>query len=67
MNTEIGVVLSGGGIRAAAHIGVLQALNANGIFPSVISAASGGAIVGALYCGATNHEKYLNYVRNMIF
>jgi NTE family protein len=41
MNTEIGVVLSGGGIRAAAHIGVLQALNENGIFPSAISAASG--------------------------
>jgi len=50
MNPEIGVVLSGGGIRAAAHIGVLQVLNENGIFPSVISAASGGAIVGALYC-----------------
>jgi NTE family protein len=46
----IGLVLSGGGARAYAHIGVLQALNENGIYPTHISGASAGALVGGLYC-----------------
>ena len=49
MKHEIGISLSGGGARGIAHIGVLQALEENGIFPGVISGASAGAIVGALY------------------
>lgn len=47
---NLGLVLSGGGARGAAHIGVLQALNENGIFPSHVSGASAGALIGALYC-----------------
>ncbi|WKD85048.1 putative NTE family protein [Polaribacter huanghezhanensis] len=47
---NIGVVLSGGGARGAAHIGVLQALNENGIYPSCFSGASAGALIAALYC-----------------
>jgi NTE family protein len=44
-----GIVLSGGGARGFAHLGVLEALNENGIFPDVISGASAGALVGVLY------------------
>lgn len=44
-----GLVLSGGGARGFAHLGVLEALNEAGIFPDVISAASAGALVGVLY------------------
>ena len=47
---KIGIALSGGGARAAAHIGVLQALNENGIYPTHISGSSAGALIGALYC-----------------
>lgn len=47
---KIGVALSGGGARGAAHIGVLQALNENGIFPSHVSGASAGALIASLYC-----------------
>lgn len=47
---NIGLVLSGGGARAYAHIGVLQALNEYGIYPTHISGASAGAFVGVLYC-----------------
>lgn len=47
---RIGLALSGGGARGAAHIGVLQALNENGIFPSHFSGASAGSIIAALYC-----------------
>lgn len=38
----IGLVLSGGGARGFAHLGVLQALNEAGIFPEVISGTSAG-------------------------
>ncbi len=44
-----GLVLSGGGARGFAHLGVLEALNEGGIFPDVISGASAGAIIGVLY------------------
>jgi len=46
---NIGIALSGGGARGAAHIGVLQALNELGVFPDHISGSSAGALVGALY------------------
>jgi len=46
---KTGIVLSGGGARGFAHIGVLKALNENGIFPDIISAVSAGSIVGCLY------------------
>jgi NTE family protein len=41
-------VLSGGGIRGVAHLGVLRAMGEAGIFPGAISATSAGALVGAL-------------------
>jgi NTE family protein len=44
-----GLVLSGGGARGYSHLGVLKALNEEGIFPDVISGTSAGAIAGALY------------------
>jgi NTE family protein len=44
-----GLVLSGGGARGFAHLGVIQALNEAGIYPDIISGTSAGAIAGALY------------------
>lgn len=46
---KTGLVLSGGGARGFAHLGVIQALNENNIYPDVISGTSAGAIAGALY------------------
>jgi NTE family protein len=46
---KIGLVLSGGGARGVAHIGVLKALEEMGVEFSIISATSAGSIVGALY------------------
>jgi len=46
---KIGIALSGGGTRGVVHIGVLQALEEHGIFPSIISGTSAGSIVGAMY------------------
>ena len=46
---KIGLVLSGGGARGFAHIGVLKVLEENQIPVDYISGASMGALVGALY------------------
>jgi len=60
---KIGIVLSGGGARGFAHLGVLEALNEAGIFPDVVSGTSAGALAGVLYAdGHTPKEiqKILN-------
>ena len=43
------LVLSGGGARGLAHIGVLQVLDSLGVRPDLIVGTSMGAVVGALY------------------
>lgn len=44
-----GLTLSGGGLRAIGHIGVLKALEQYGIRASMVSGTSAGAVVGAFY------------------
>jgi len=46
---KTGLVLSGGGVRGMAHIGVLKALEENGIPIDYITGTSAGAVVGSLY------------------
>src|SRR5919112_2078930 len=43
------LVLSGGGAKGLAHIGVLRVLDSLGIRPDLVVGSSMGAIVGALY------------------
>lgn len=45
----IGLALGGGLARGFAHIGVIKTLNRNGIFPTLITGTSIGAVVGACY------------------
>lgn len=46
---KVGLVLSGGGADALAHIGVIKALEENNIEISAITGTSMGALIGALY------------------
>jgi len=46
---KIGLILSGGGAKGLAHIGVLKVLEEAGIRPDYIGGTSMGSIVGALY------------------
>jgi NTE family protein len=46
---RIGLVLSGGGAKGMAHIGVLKVLEEAGIRPDYITGTSMGGLVGALY------------------
>ncbi len=52
-----GLVLSGGGARGLAHIGVLRAFEEAGIAPDLVVGCSMGSIVGGLYaCGYSPAE-----------
>ena len=57
----IGIVLSGGGTRGVAHVGVLRALGEHGIFPERIAGTSAGAVVGALYAASYSPEEMLEF------
>ncbi len=46
---KVGLVMSGGGARGLAHIGVIKALEENGIPIDYVTGTSMGAIVAALY------------------
>lgn len=46
---KVGLVLSGGGVKGLAHIGVIKALEENNIPIDYITGTSIGAIVGGLY------------------
>ena len=46
---RIGVVLSGGGAKGLAHVGVLKVLDEAGIRPDIITGTSMGSIVGGLF------------------
>lgn len=53
----VGLVLSGGGAKGVAHIGVIKALEDNGIPVDYVTGTSMGAIVGSLYsCGWTPQQ-----------
>ena len=46
---KIALALGGGGARGFAHIGVIKALEAQGIVPDIIVGTSAGSAIGALY------------------
>jgi len=60
---KIGLVLSGGGARGLAHLGVLEALDEMGIKPAVISGTSSGALIGALYASGNSPRKILAMIK----
>lgn len=62
---NIGLVLSGGGMRGAAHIGVIKALEECTISPTHIAGSSAGAIVGSLYAYGYNWEEILTFFKEV--
>ena len=57
----VGIVLSGGGTRGLAHVGVLRALEEHGIRPERVAGTSSGAIVGALYAAGYDPPAMLEF------
>jgi NTE family protein len=51
---KIGLALGGGAARGFAHIGVIKALESQGIVPDLVVGTSAGSLVGALYAAGNN-------------
>ena len=62
---KIGLVLSGGGMRGAAHIGAIKALEEHNIYPTHIAGTSAGAIVGALYAYGCQWDEILKFFKGI--
>lgn len=58
---NIGITLSGGGARGAAHIGALRALLEVGIRPNRVVGVSAGALVGAMYAAGVSPDDMMDF------
>ncbi len=63
----VAVVLSGGGSRGVAHIGVLKALEEQGVPIDFIAGTSIGAIIGGLYAAGYAPEEMMEIVMSDAF
>jgi len=64
---KIGLVLSGGGAKALAHIGVLKVVDSLGIKVDYIAGTSMGAILGALYASGYSGKAIDSICRGINF
>ena len=64
---RVGLVLSGGGARGMAHIGVIKALEDNNIPIDYIAGSSAGAIIGCLYSLGFSPEEMDSILRTTEF
>ncbi len=54
---DLVLVLSGGGARGAAHIGVLRVLEEMQVVPDLVVGTSMGSVVGGLYCAGWSPDE----------
>lgn len=68
-NMSLGLALSGGGVKGAAHIGVLKALEEENVKVDYISGTSSGSIVAALYAAGYKPDEiydiFKKYCKNI--
>ena len=62
---KIALVLGGGAARGFAHIGVIKALEAQGIVPDIVVGTSAGSVVGSLYASGMSGFELQNVALNM--
>lgn len=61
------LVLSGGGAKGLAHLGLLEQLDARGIVPDLIVGTSIGAVIGALYASGESSASIAARLRALPF
>ncbi len=66
-DSALTLVLSGGGARGLAHIGVLRVLDSLGIRPRAVVGTSMGALIGAMYAGGRSGREIDSLVRGLHF
>lgn len=62
---KVGLVLSGGGAKGLAHIGVLKAIDSAGLKIDYITGTSMGAIIGAMYAAGYSGIEIEEIAKNM--
>jgi NTE family protein len=62
---RVGLVLGGGAVRGAAHLGVLQVFDEAGIRPDLVVGVSAGSVVGGLYCAGLSPVALQQTAREM--
>ncbi|MDE6811141.1 MAG: patatin-like phospholipase family protein, partial [Muribaculaceae bacterium] len=64
---KVGLVLSGGGAKGIAHIGVIKALEENDIAIDCVAGTSMGAVVGSLYVCGYSPAEMMELIKSPIF
>lgn len=64
---ELGIAFSGGGAKAAAHCGALQALKEYGVRPDVVSGTSAGSLVAAFFSAGFSPVQMIEMFRELNF
>ncbi|WP_027339363.1 patatin-like phospholipase family protein [Halonatronum saccharophilum] len=67
MKKKIGLALGGGGARGFAHLGVLKALEEEGISFDLISGVSAGAIVGVFLAAGKSSDEIMTLMKENKF
>ncbi|WP_345990431.1 patatin-like phospholipase family protein [Sulfurimonas sp. HSL1-2] len=62
---KIALALSGGGVRAVAHLGVVEVLQQQGYEIAAIAGSSGGALAGVLLCDGRTPREVLEIYREL--
>jgi len=62
---KVGLVLSGGGARGVAHVGVIKALEEFGVSFDCVAGTSAGSIVAALYAYGHSPDKIFEIVKQV--
>ncbi len=60
------LVLGAGGVKGAAHIGILEVLHQAGIIPDLIVGCSVGSIIGALYADRKDTSNLYDFARQVV-
>jgi len=61
----LGIALSGGGIKALCHAGVLKALEEQQIKPDIMAGVSAGAVVAALYADGYSPDSIISLFKTV--
>ena len=65
MSKKLGLALGAGGARGVAHVGLLLALEEEGIKPDYIAGCSMGAVVGGVYASGVSAERMHEIVKTL--
>lgn len=67
MEYNLGIVLSGGGIKGVGHLAYLERLEALGYKPDIIAGTSAGALIGAFYAAGVPTQDILKFFKSTSF